>query len=512
MNASGPNAGANMNGGRGANAGGMNGGASNNGGMRSISGGGPGAVSGGHGAMGGGMGGMNGGHSAFNSVGPRGSSDHFASNGSGIRTRPNGGVRDVHDAQRGMDVHHDLNGNRRVEMERGDRGRLVSERGRPGFAERGYDFHGHDFGRRAYYFHGREYDRFYRSYGYHGIYLDVYAPGYYYDPAYYVWAYNPWAAPVVFSWGWGRVGWSGYYGGYFAPYPAYPSASYWLTDYMISQDLQTAYAAHQEAGEVDGAPIAASSTPVLTPEVKQQIADEVRSQLALENLERQQVAQNQDVDPASSGIARLLADGKPHVFVAGGALDLVDASGQECAISDGDVLALKTPPAADATAAALVVLASKGGQECQKSSIVTVPLADLQEMQNSMRATIDQGLQELQAKQGKGGLPQAPPSAQAKPTQAVYATAAPAPDPKDAADLQAQNQQADQVEKEVAAAAALPAGAASAPASVALGQSLDQVKAILGAPAREADLGAKVIYYYDGMKVTFKDGKVSNVE
>ena len=56
-------------------------------------------------------------------------------------------------------------------------------------------------------------------------------------------------------------------------------------------------------------------------------------------------------------------------------------------------------------------MASKGGNECQKSSTVTVQLTDLQEMQNSMRETIDQGLQDLQAKQGKGGLPPAPPSA-----------------------------------------------------------------------------------------------------
>jgi len=29
---------------------------------------------------------------------------------------------------------------------------------------------------------------------------------------------------------------------------------------------------------------------------------------------------------------------------------------------------------------------------------------------------------------------------------------------------------------------------------------------------KTANLGAKVIYYYDGMKVVFKDGKVSDVE
>jgi hypothetical protein len=34
----------------------------------------------------------------------------------------------------------------------------------------------------------------------------------------------------------------------------------------------------------------------------------------------------------------------------------------------------------------------------------------------------------------------------------------------------------------------------------------------MGAPTKMANLGAKVIYYYNGMKVTFKDGKVSDVQ
>jgi hypothetical protein len=436
-----------------------------------------------------------------------------------VRTRSNGKVSDVHDAKRGMDVHHGLNGNRRVSVERPDHSRLVAERGRPGYVQRGYSYHNHDFGRRSYYYHGREYNRYYRGYGYRGMYLNVYAPGYYYAPGFYGWAYNPWAAPIAYGWGWGASPWYGYYGGYFAPYPVYPSAAFWLTDYLISQDLQTAYAAHQEAGEVDGAPSAAGGPPELTPDVKQQIADEVRNQLALENAEAQQNAQHQDVDPGSSGIARLLVDGHPHVFVAGGTLDLVDASGQECGVSDGDALMLSTPPPADATTAELVVLASKGGQECAKSSTVTVQLTDLQEMQNHMRETIDQGLQDLQAKQGTGGFPKAPPSAQAKPVETEYASIAPPHDPKDVADLQQQAQQADQAEKEVTAEATQDSGAPvsaapalAAPASVELGQSTDQVQAALGVPTKVANLGPKVIYYYNGMKVTFKDGKVSDVQ
>ncbi|MGB8258945.1 MAG: hypothetical protein WCE75_01280 [Terracidiphilus sp.] len=448
---------------------------------------------------------------------PKGSTEHVAKNGNAVRVRPGGKVSDVHDAKRGMDVHHGLNGNRRVSVERPDHSRLVAERGRPGYVQRGYRYHEHDFGRRSYYYHGREYDRFYRHYEYRGVYLEVYAPVVYYGPGFYGWAYNPWGVPVVYGWGWAGSPWYGYYGGYFTPYPAYAGAPYWLTDYMISQDLQTAYAAHQEGGEVDGASMAAGGAPALAPEVKQQIADEVKSQLALENQEAALAAQHQDVDPGSSGIARLLADRRSHVFVAGSALDLLDASGEECALSDGDVLLLQAPPPADATAANLVVLASKGGQECAKSSIVTVQLTDLQEMQNQMRAVIDQGLQELQNNQGKGGLPQAPPSAQAKPVQAEYAAVAPPPDPKDVADLQQQIQQADQAEKEVTVEASPGGGspisaAPAAPAPVQPGQTLDQVQASLGTPARVANLGTKVIYYYDGKKVVFIDGKVTEVQ
>ena len=397
-----------------------------------------------HGPTGGGN------HTATGHIAPKGSSTHVAKNGGAITRRPNGRVSDVHDPKRGMDVHHGLNGNRRVSVERPDHSRIYGERGRPGYVQRPYNYHGRDFGRRSYYYHGHEYSRFYRGYGYRGLHLDVYAPGVYFAPGFYGWAYNPWVSPISFGWGWGGAPWYGFYGGYFAPYPVYPSAAFWLTDYMISQDLQTAYAAHQEAGEVDGAQSSADSGgPALTPDIKQQIADEVKGQLALENQEAQQNAAQQDTDPGSSGIARMLADGHKHVLVVGSALDVTDSNQNECALSDGDVLALTNPPPADATTADLTVLASKGGNECAKSTTVTVQLTDLQEMQNHMRELIDQGLQELQSKQGKGGIPQAPPSAQAQPAPAQYAEIAPPEDPNVATEVQQQTQQADQAETDV---------------------------------------------------------------
>jgi len=222
---------------------------------------------------------------------------------------------------------------------------------------------------------------------------------------------------------------------------------------MISQDLQAAYTAHQEAGEAAPVPAADAGGPALTPDVKQEISDEVNSQIALENQEAQQNAQKQDIDPGSSGIARMMSDGHKHIFVVGSALDVVDSNQAECALSDGDVLALMSPPPPDAVAADLVVLASKGGNECGKTSTVTVQLTDLQEMQNHMREQIDQGLQELQNKQGQGGLPQAPPAAQGQPTPAAYADVAPPPDPNAGTEIQQQTQQADQAEADVSSQA-----------------------------------------------------------
>lgn len=50
------------------------------------------------------------------------------------------------------------------------------------------------------------------------------------------------------------------------------------------------------------------------------------------------------------------------------------------------------------------------------------------------------------------------------------------------------------------------------PKTIALGQTKDQVVALFGQPPKIASLGSKEIYYYSDMKVTFVDGKVSDVQ
>ena len=51
-----------------------------------------------------------------------------------------------------------------------------------------------------------------------------------------------------------------------------------------------------------------------------------------------------------------------------------------------------------------------------------------------------------------------------------------------------------------------------APPTIALGQTMDQVTAAFGQPLKVAKLGAKTIFYYKDMKVTFTNGKVTDVE
>jgi hypothetical protein len=279
---------------------------------------------------------------------------------------------------------------------------------------------------RTYYRRGVSYAHVYRPLAFRGVTLHVYSPSRYFAPAFYGWAYSPWARPVSYRWNWAGKPWFGFYGSYFRPYPVYTSASLWLTDYLVASTLEQAY---QERVNAAAAP--ASGTVALTPEVKQAIADEVRRQLALESSERQTVVQNSMPDPAASGVARMLNDSSPHVFVVSTALRLT-SGGQECTVSEGSVLQLSGAPATNANSADLTVLASQG-QDCRKGSVVSVAIQDLQEMQNNMRETLDRGLGELQAH--KGGLPAPPASAMEAPVEPAFAAQAPPADANVAAEL-----------------------------------------------------------------------------
>ncbi len=201
-------------------------------------------------------------------------------NGAEVHHDAGGHVAMVH-TKSGMDIHHGPSGSRTVVRTRPDGARVVSNRYGHGYIGHPYRYRGVGYERRTYFYNGRVYGRFYRPYTYWGVPVNVYASGYYFAPAFYGWAYYPWAAPIAYPWGWAGNPWYGYYGAYFTPYPLYASPALWLTDYYVAQTLQAAYA--ERATELANAQLQAPAP--IAPEVKDAIADEVRREIALEKIE-----------------------------------------------------------------------------------------------------------------------------------------------------------------------------------------------------------------------------------
>lgn len=441
---------------------------------------------------------------------PNGTSTFRGANNTEAHYRRDGSVREVR--TRDVVITHGPGGSRRVFADRGDH-RVVLVSRSNGYVERGFRVSNHEYIHRTYYVSGVSYTRVYRSYSYGGVYYNAYVPAFYYGPSFYSWAYAPWRAPVYYRWDWVGSPWYGYYGGYFTPYPSYPSASLWLTDYVLAASLEEGYRERAEAaqanayqqGYADG-----GGQVALTPDVKQAIADEVQRQLAQERAEGQAVSRNPNDDPGYGGAPPLFSDYNSHVFVVSSSLEVAASDGQDCVVTNGDVLGMNGAPVPNATAASVRVMASKGG-DCLRGSFVSVSLVDLQEMQNAMRASIDQGLQDLQAH--KGGLPAPPGDALRGQVRSPVAAAAPPPDANTSVELNQQDQQASQAEQEFVGQAGPDSGNTGAPpATITLDQTIDQVVAILGPPTTVVDLGAKKIYVYLSMKVTFLNGRVTDVE
>jgi hypothetical protein len=367
-----------------------------------------------------------------------------------------GRVRDIH--TRGVVIHRDIHGDRRFVAVHGGT-RVVGYGPGRGFVERRYYTRpGRVYVQRTYIIGGRPYVYAYRSYRYRGIFFYRYAPAYYYRPAFYGWAYNPWPVRVSFHWGWFGDPWYPYYGYYFRPYPYYASPSLWLTDYLLAENLRLAYEARANA---DAAAAAASysSSPqypppqsgevTLSPEVKQLVADEVQRQLAAERdaagqpapaVPQQAAPQNENAQVEDEVPPAL--DPNQIVFIVSSNLDLESDSG-ECSLTPGDVL-MRVGNAPDENNRVAVKVASSKKGNCPVNTNSAVAVTDLQEMHNHFREKLDSGLKSLAENQGKNGLPAAPD------TGTVAGEVPPAqPDTDAAKELQNEQDQADKTEQEV---------------------------------------------------------------
>jgi hypothetical protein len=87
------------------------------------------------------------------------------------------------------------------------------------------------------------------------------------------------------------------------------------------------------------------------------------------------------------------------------------------------------------------------------------------------------------------------------------------PDANVATELNQAAQEADQGEQDVVSqSAGADVGNAVGPVTISLGQSIADVESINGKPDKVIDLGAKKIYMYKDLKITFTDGRVSDVQ
>ena len=383
--------------------------------------------------------------------------------GGQAHVRPNGQIRSVN--KNGMNIQHGMHGGRTVVSTHNGVRVASFGRGRGGYTQRAYiNRGGHSYYSRTYYSGGRYYSGVYRGYYYGGRPYYGYYPGYYYGPAYYGWAYNPWASPVAYGWGWGGSPWYGYYGAYYQPYPVYPSAAFWLTDYLIAASLQTAYAAQQAAAESNEGmllpdsgnkwllaslspilPPASADAVALSPDVKKALAEEVKTTLAAEQAEADKAkgAAPSASAPATKDEAPPALDPKFKTFVVSSDVSLVADGGEECGLTDGDVVERTSDtPDGDQNVNVKVVAAAKG--DCAIGKEGPVALDDLQEMYNHFRDGLKDGMSDLAKKQGTGGLPKSPDTK-------TTAGDVPPPEPDKSAEkaLKDQAAAADQTEAEV---------------------------------------------------------------
>lgn len=379
-----------------------------------------------------------------------------------------GKVSSIHTAN--MDIHNGPHGQRTIVSRGADGSKVVSTSRHSGYVERNVVMNNRTYVERTTIINHHVFTRIFVANGFGGLAL---VPPVFFAPGFYGWAYYPWASPIAFRWGWFGAPWyvgPRYIGPnpYFVASPLYPSAAFWLTDYMIGETLATAYQLHHDASDEmandmsdddntvadnsdagtsdanagmssDQDTVRAGAATPITPELKAEIAEEVKQQLANDN------AEARNPDQASFDMLPAALSTPNHVFVVSSDLDVTTTDQQLCALQAGDMLQLMSPAAGDSTFVQVRVASSKR-MDCPGGVLVNVSLPDLQEMQNSFQAHVEAGLSSLQHGQGSAGLPVAPPEAVAAPPRPAVTGLSPVSGPESSTMIDQQGEQADQAE------------------------------------------------------------------
>jgi hypothetical protein len=327
---------------------------------------------------------------------------------------------------------------------------------RPGLTSRTFVSGGHVLYTRVY--QRQVWQQFGRGFAYQTFVPPVRYPG-----VYYAWALAAWPRPISYSWGWQVQPWYPMYGSLFTPYPVYTSPDLWMTDYIIAQNMQTAYQAQTVApasepapqstpaaaapdssvavpaaqpGDAalaprpsDAPPVPRSSAtpsapaampPAITPQVKAQLNAQIKVRL-----------QEQQSEAATATPATLTTQSTPpalrpnHVFFqVVQPLDVPSGTAnRHCSLSADDYIKRTGTMSKDDWMIPVVVELS-GPSDCPEGLQTRIGLNDLNAMENEQEAQVLEAMQAASKSMGPNGPPSGPG---AHPTLIADGNAAPDP-------------------------------------------------------------------------------------
>jgi hypothetical protein len=396
-------------------------------------------------------------------VRPDGSISSYRDNTKTVNFDRKGRVSSLHTAN--LDIRRGAHGQRTVISRRADNSRVVSTGRHSGYIERNVVVGNQTYIQRTNVINGRTATNHYVGFTYGGVAMARFVTPVFYAPAFYGWAFYPWPAPISFTFGWMGAPWYVGPNPFFVAYPMYPSAAFWLTDYMLGETLAAGYRMHEDAmlasgddddlmadasSDPDDDQLDTASAPATTPissELKAQIVEEVKEELSYDNAASRVQSQETKYDEITAVVGR-----PHHVFVVSSDLDVTTTDEQACSLQPGDMLRLEAAPADGSLLAELSVASSKQ-MDCPAGVTVTVALSDLQEMHNNFRAQVEAGLGALQAGQGQDGIPAAPAAALAAPPRPTLVGVETVSAAQVTATLESERKQADQAVADATAAA-----------------------------------------------------------
>jgi hypothetical protein len=308
-----------------------------------------------------------------------------------------------------MQISRGVSGYRHVEAVRSDHSRLVSLGNKHGYVERKIDGR-KNYVTRSYVTNGVASARVYRTANYQNISYYQYVPAAYYSPAFYRWTGKKWSTPVVYTWDWSGDAWVTADSTYFKPEHSYRSASMWMTDYLLSENLKLAFEPKDPSPDqqADSAPTDNGSMKSVTPAIKQALAVQLANQLDEMEAESK-LASTFGAAPPSDTDQKppSVLDPQQRFLVVAHSMDITTSAGVTCSLTGGDIIIRTDNNINAANKVAVNVMSNKAG-DCPASASAEVELAALQEQSNEMRVQMEAGLNEMNGQQNAGKFPNIP--------------------------------------------------------------------------------------------------------